>query len=269
MTEGTVPGRMGLIGCGQLGGAIAGALLRTGVVAPGRLTVCNRSGPAGPLAAVDGVVWTDDPQHAADACDTLLLALPPPAGQALRLDAAGRLVISVMAGVTLDQLRAATGTERLARAMSSPAAARGLAYSPFYAPELTAADKATVRALFSACGTTDEVPAESQIDVFTAITGPVPGFVAYFAAAMQHYAQGQGVSPEVARRAVVQLFHAAGATLAADERPPAAFVRDMLDYAGTTAAGLAVLEASPLRATLADGLEAARRRCLTIAGEPG
>jgi pyrroline-5-carboxylate reductase len=42
-------------------------------------------------------------------------------------------------------------------------------------------DRPVVRALFSACGAADEVPSEDQIDVFTAITGPVAGFVAFFA----------------------------------------------------------------------------------------
>lgn len=265
MADDTGPGRLGLIGCGQLGGAIAGALLRAGTVPPERLIVCNRSGPTGALAGIAGVEWTTDPQEAAACCDTLLLALPPQAGRTLRLRAERCLVVSVMAGITREQLRAITGTERLARAMSNPAAEIGMAYSPFYAPGLSAADIATVRALLKACGLTDEVPQESQIDVFTAVTGPVPGFVAYFAACVQDYAQAQGVAPEVARRAVAQLFRAGGAMLADSAAPPATFVREMLDYAGTTAAGLTAMEASPLRAAIAEGLDAARRRCLTIA----
>ncbi|MBS9477414.1 pyrroline-5-carboxylate reductase family protein [Ancylobacter radicis] len=264
MTDDTVPGRLGLIGCGQLGGAIAGALLRAGVVPPLRLTICTRSGPAGPMAEVAGIVWTADPQAVAQGCDTLLLALPPMAGRALRLAAGGRLVISVMAGVTLAQLATISGSPRRVRAMSNPAAQSGMAYSPFYAPGLSDADRAVTRAVFDACGLTDEVPEESQMDVFTAVTGPVPGFVAYVAQCMQEYAQSQGVAPDTARRAVAQLFRAAGTLMADSERPPAAFVQEMLDYAGTTAAGLAAMQAAGLPAAVAQGLEAARQRCLTI-----
>ena len=70
---------------------------------------------------------------------------------------------------------------------------------------MNARDRGIARMLFSACGLTDEVHDEAQIDVFTAITGPVPGFVAYFAMCVQRYAEGQGVAPEVAGRAVRQL----------------------------------------------------------------
>ncbi|RTL91180.1 pyrroline-5-carboxylate reductase [Ancylobacter aquaticus] len=265
-----ITGTVGLIGCGQLGAALASALLRAGVVAPGRMWIANRSGPVAALAHYSGLNWTREVPALAQECDTLLLALPPAAGRPLRFDGAGRLVVSVMAGVDVEALTTISGGARVVRAMSSPAAEIGMAYSPWFAGAgVSEADRAVVRALFSACGITDEVPDESQIDVFTAITGPVPGFVAAFAASVQDYAQGQGVDPEVARRAVGQLFHAAGAMLATSERPAAAFVQEMVDYAGTTAAGLEALRAAGLSEVVAQGLEAARRRCLTIGREEG
>lgn len=265
---GRLGGTLGLIGCGQLGAAMATALLRAGAVEPARMWIANRSGPVPALAGFAGLNWTGDVPALTAKCDTLLLALPPATGRALRIDGAGRLVVSVMAGVSVDALGALSGGARVVRAMSSPAAAIGMAYSPFFAGAgVTEADRAAVRALLSACGTSDEVPEESQIDVFTAITGPVPGFVAAFAASVQDYAQAQGVDAEVARRAVGQLFHAAGAMLAGSDRPAAEFVQEMVDYAGTTAAGLEALRAAGLPEVVAQGLEAARRRCLTI-GRP-
>ncbi|TCK30167.1 pyrroline-5-carboxylate reductase [Ancylobacter aquaticus] len=263
-----IHGTLGLVGCAQLGAAIGGALLRAGTVEPTRMWIANRSGPVAALAGFSGLNWTRDVQTLADRCDTLLLALPPATGRPLRFEGAGRLVVSVMAGVSVEQLALISGGARVVRAMSSPAAAIGMAYSPFFAGAgVTEADRALVRTLFSACGITDEVPAEGQIDVFTAITGPVPGFVAAFAASVQDYAQAQGVDAEVARRAVGQLFHAAGALLAQSDRPAADFVQEMVDYAGTTAAGLEALRAAGLADVIAQGLEAARQRCLTI-GRP-
>ena len=262
-------GRLGLVGCGQLGGAIGRTLLRAGAIEPAELWICNRSGPAPGFADHAGINWTADPQELADRCPTLLLALPPASGRPLRIRAPDRLVLSVMAGITAAELDAISGSARVVRAMSNPAAEIGLAYSPWFAaPAVSEADRAVVRALFAACGATDEVPEEGQIDVFTVVTGPVPGFVAYFAACMQDYAQAQGVAPEVARRAVAQLFLAGGRMLADSQRPAAEFVQEMADYAGTTAAGLDAMKASALGEAVARGLEAARRRCLTIGRTP-
>src|SRR5690606_14628964 len=136
-----------------------------------------------------------------------ILAVPPAAAASIAIAAPGRLVISVMAGVSLARLAALTGATPVVRAMSRPAAGQGLAYSPWVAGSgVTARDRGTVRAIFDACGLTDELAEEDQIDQFTAMTGPVPGFVALYADAMIRHATARGIAPEVAERAIRQLF---------------------------------------------------------------
>ena len=104
---------------------------------------------------------------------------------------------------------------RVVRAMSSPAGALGLAFSPFVAGAgCRDADRAAARALLSPAGLCDEVADEDQIDLFTALTGPVPGFVAGFAEALVAYSVERGVAPGVADRAVQQLILASGTVLA-------------------------------------------------------
>ncbi|MDH3264001.1 MAG: pyrroline-5-carboxylate reductase, partial [Paracoccaceae bacterium] len=217
-----------------------------------------------------GVTATRDNQSLAAASDVILLSVPPARAGEIGLRAEGRLVISVMAGITVAEIRRLTGADRVIRAMSSPAARLGLAYSPWFAsPAVTLADRATATRLFAACGETDEVAEEGQIDVFTALTGPIPGFVAYFADCMASYAAGQGIDPAIADRAVRQLFRAAGAMLAGGSPTPADHVREMVDYAGTTAAGLRQMEASPLRQSIHDGLDAATRAARALGGPEG
>ena len=53
------------------------------------------------------------------------------------------------------------------------------------------ADRAFATALFEACGSADRITQEAHLDVFTAMTGPVPGFVAYFAEVMAGYAEAK------------------------------------------------------------------------------
>jgi pyrroline-5-carboxylate reductase len=259
--------RLGLVGTGALGGAIARAALRAGVVTPERLTLANRSGRAEGFADWSGLAVRDDPQALVPHCDLLLLAIPPAALADLRLDARGLPVLSVMAGATLAALARRTGSARILRAMSSPAAELGLAYSPvFAAPSATPADRDAATRLLSACGLVDFVADEAQIDSFTALTGPVPGFVAFFARAMTEHAVGAGIAPDIADRAVRQLFRAAGTILATDPRTPADHVAEMIAYAGTTAAGMEVLEESDLNRIVDRALAAATARARTIAG---
>ncbi len=250
---------LGIVGgTGWLGGAIARALLRHGFVAPERLWLSNRSGAAPAFEAWPGVHVTARNRDLAEACSALLLAVPPRDFPSIGLDAAERLVISVMAGVTIDRMAEVTGARRIVRAMSNPAADLGLAYSPWCANEaVTPEDRTFVQALFDACGQADEVPNEDQIDYFTALTGPTPGFVACYAECMIQAAVKRGIDAKIAERAVRQLFHASGVLMAQAEETPAEQVQAMIDYAGTTAAGLRVLQDSPLAATIEAGLAAA------------
>lgn len=255
---------LGIIGgTGMLGGAMARAILRNCVVSPDRLWLLNRTGRAD---GFDGATITSDTQHLVDRCDVVLLCVPPPIAKTLNIRADDRLVLSVMAGILMSDLADITGSNRIVRAMSSPAAEHRLAYSPWMASEaVTDLDKARTQAIFEACGETDELfGEESLIDVFTVMTGPVPGFVAFFAEAVASFAREQGVTPRIADRAVRQLFLAAGKMMATGDMTPADYVQDMIDYAGTTAAGLEAMEASGIKADIATGLAASVARTRTI-----
>ena len=258
---------VGIIGgSGQLGSAMATAWLESGTVSPDRLWISNRSGSAMGFEAWPQVSVTASNQALTEACDVIVLSVPPALVDSARIVASDKLVLSVMAGVSRARLKDLTGSKRVVRAMSSPAARQRLAYSPWCAvPGLAKEDRAVVMALLGACGLSDEVPDESQIEVFTAITGPVPGFVALFADCMVQYACMKGIAPEIATRAVKQLFLSSGRIMSEDDIAPAAHIQEMIDYAGTTAAGLARLQESGLAGLVAEGLEASVNRVQTIA----
>lgn len=252
-------------GTGMLGQAIADALLVRRVVSARHLWVSNRGGARDAFDKHPGVNVTTSNQNVADACDVILLAVPPASAASIAMDASERLVMSVMAGVSVAELVAITGARRTIRAMSSPAAREGLAYSPWCASEdVTDADRKTVTTIFEACGLTDEVECEAHIECFTAMTGPVPGFVAFYAKAMVEYAEKRGIAPDIADRAVRQLFLGAGTLMSAGTMSPADHVTQMIDYAGTTAAGLQVMERSSIMTDIAKGLDAAIARTLSI-----
>ena len=173
-----------------------------------------------------------------------------------------------MAAISIEEIRSLTCADRVVRAMSSPAAEIGLAYSPWVASsEVGPDERAHVTALFEACGLTDEIADEGQMDCFTALTGPVPGFVAYFAKCMVDAATGMGIPPRLADRAVRQLFLASGRMMAEGALGPEDHVRQMIDYAGMTAAGLNVMEDSTIREAIANALKAAVERSGTLLQE--
>ena len=250
---------MGIVGgTGALGRALSKALLSSKAIAVNNFWISNRSGNATGFEAWPDIHITTDNQTLVDACETIILCVPPDQFKTLALNCTGKLVISVMAGVSIQQLQYTTHANRVIRAMSSPAAELSLAYSPWFASEgIGQYERETVTHIFNACGQSDELFVESHIELFTAMTGPVPGFVAYFAQCVSAFAIDNGVSEEIANRAVKQLFLAAGNTMASGDSTPAKDVQDMIDYNGTTAAGLRHMQASSLSENIASGLQAA------------
>ena len=256
MTDAHKTGIIG--GSGMLGRAIAHALMDRKIAEASDLWISNRSGSKTGFEQFPEINVTTDNARLSDVCEVLILSVPPALAPEIGIHAPGKLIISVMAGVTIEKLQALTGSDRVVRAMSSPAAQLGLAYSPWVAsPATDAADRERVTNIFSACGTTDEIAEEQHLDHFTAMTGPVPGFVAFYAECMIDYAVKAGISPAIADRAIRQLFFSAGAMLAHGEASPADHVQQMIDYAGTTAAGLEAMRNSPIPEAIAQGLDAA------------
>jgi len=257
---------IGIIGgTGMLGRTIAQAVLDSGLVPASQVWLSNRSGVANGFETYPGLNVTTDNQQLASASDIIVLSVPPALRGKIAIHAPDKLIISVMAGTCVNELSRITGSSRVIRAMSSPAAKDNLAYSPWYAGEgVTERDRQLTDALLSTCGLADEVSNESDIEIFTALTGPIPGFVALFADAMVKFATSNGIAPEIASRAVRQLFLASGKTLSEDHMTPAEHVKQMIDYAGTTAAGLEAMQRLSVPETIAEGLDAAVERVKTI-----
>ena len=260
--------KYGIIGgSGMLGRAIAMANLTRGGVPEEDLWIANRDGRRDGFEDFPDVTVTAKPQALVDACDVVLLSIPPAHFPALKVRAEGKLVLSVMAGITIAAMEKKTGADRIARGMSSPVAELGLAHSSFCATTgVTDADRAAIHRLFDPCGVVDEVAEEPLMDVFCALTGPVPGFVAYYAACMTDAVVAQGMPADVADRAVRQLFLASGTALKEWPETPGEQVQAMIDYAGTTAAGLIEMKNRPLADAIAAGLEAATLKAREMGG---
>jgi pyrroline-5-carboxylate reductase len=248
--------RIGIIGGGGwLGGAFAQAMLDTHFIEARHLTLSSRAGSG----AIAGASWTRDNQALVDSSDVVVLSVRPEQFGDVVIEAQGKLVISVMAGVSLATLARHTGAVRLVRAMPNAAATIGECYTPWFATAaVTAADKALVQGLFETCGQADEVRSEADIDYFCGLTGSGAGFPALLASAMIAHAEGRGLPAELARRAVLSVVTGASRLLA--DTDPAQMMQALIDYRGTTAAALQTMIDEGFERAVHAGLDAADAR---------
>lgn len=242
-------------GGGWLGGALASSLLDSGVLQPHDLSLSYRSQkPPRDL----GAFWTKDSQQLCDRSDVVIVCVRPADWPSLAVDCRGKLVISVMAGIRLEQLARHHKSDRIIRALPNAAAEVGKSYTPWIASAGAAeADRAVTRQIFQACGIEDEVASESDIDYLTGLTGAGPAFPALLAAAMMKDAVCHGISGNIARRAVNAVLIGTGRLLEQRDDHPDDIVSSFLGYRGTTAAAIQAMRAYGFDQAVAEGLSAA------------
>ena len=260
----TSPASLLIVGCGNMGGAmLAGWLAGKAALA---ITVVDPAVAQMP-AGVRLLREVPDEQF-----DWVLLGVKP---QALDLAApalAGVLtgtavLLSILAGAELASLAArfpAAGT--IVRVMPNLAAAIGKSPLGLYAGAIDAPTKARIDALLAPLGTPEWLASEAQLDAVTALAGSGPAFVYRFIAAMSAGGAGLGLDPAQADRLARATVEGAALLAAAAPQTPAELAQRVTSPGGTTAAGLAVIDAdAALDRLIAATLRAARDRGVELA----
>lgn len=262
----TIEARIGIIGGnGWLGSAIAQAVVATGAVDPARLTLSGRSGNRG-MAELPGAHWARGNEELVGRSDVVVLSVRPEQFPGVQINARGKLVVSVMAGVPAQTIAERTGAGEVVRAIPNAAAAIRRSFTPWYAtPPVSAANKRIAQALFEACGEAAEVPLEAHIDYCVGMTGSGAAFPALLAQAMIAHAVAQGLPPAFAERAAKGVVAGASQLLVGEGGDPARIVQEMIDYRGTTAAALQAMIARGFTGAVAAGLEAAAAKAASMA----
>ncbi|MDQ0323000.1 pyrroline-5-carboxylate reductase [Pararhizobium capsulatum DSM 1112] len=255
--------RIGVIGgAGWLGGALAGAMLDAGVVEPQNLSLSYRSRRPDHSPAS---FWTTDNQALTDRSDVVILSVRPADWTGLKVNAEGKLVISLMAGIRLSALCDRHQTTRAVRTLPNAAAEVRRSYTPWIAADgVEAADKDLVGAIFDTCGVQEEVRTEADIDYLTGLTGSGPAFPALLAEAMMLDAMRHGLDRQVAQRAVNTLIIGAGRLLEQRDDCPTDTVQTFLDYRGTTAAAIEEMREAGLDTAVSRGLTAAFQKTVSM-----
>jgi pyrroline-5-carboxylate reductase len=258
--------RIGIVGGnGWLGGAITEAAVASGLVPAVNITLSGRSDK--PIAdSLYGVERTKDNQQLVERSDIIILSVRPDQFDAVDIDASGKLVISVMAGVPAEHIAALTGATQVVRAIPNAAASLGKSFTPWYATSpVSAENKLIVQALFDVCGEAAEVPQEAFIDYCVGMTGSGAAFPALLAQAMEAHAVAQGLPADFARRAALGVVVAASQLLAAEGSKPELIVQEMIDYNGTTAAALRTMLDKGFIGAVGAGLDAASAKASAMA----
>ena len=183
--------KIGFIGCGNMGKAILGGLIASGQVLPGQIWVYTPS-PDNVAALRDqyGINAAESAQEVAQVADIVFGAVKPNIMIKVLSDITSSLnketlVVSIAAGVTLDQLARALGHDRkIVRAMpNTPSLVNAGMTSVTPNALVTSEEVADVLNIFRCFGEA-EVIAESMIHPVVGVSGSAPAYVFMFLEAM-------------------------------------------------------------------------------------
>lgn len=255
-----------LYGCGTMAGAMLTRWLACGLN-PAQVTALRHSG----AQAAPGVRTIKDAQGCTPP-DVLLIGVKPQIFTSVAANIAGligpdTLVISIMAGVTLESL-----AETLSPPGAQPAAmVRAMPNLPVVdgrgvvaiagADVLNPSAAAQLGALMAPLGLIHHLPDEGGFNLVTALTGCGPAFVYRFVAAMAGAAVRLGMDPADADALARATVAGAADIIARSDLSPTALADAVASPGGMTQAGLDVMDSDGrLTALMADTLRAARDR---------
>jgi pyrroline-5-carboxylate reductase len=266
---------IGFIGAGKMARALASGLVRADIAPANRLICSSRTAASGQafLDVVPNAGCTTNNLVVMQMGDPVVLAvkpqqfaevLPP-----LREVSAGKLVLSIAAGITLEKIAGwLHPTARIVRAMPNTPMQIGLGASVYApGPNATPADEALVQRILSAAGKAWRVE-ENQIDAITALSGSGPAYVFHFIDALLRGAIALGIPEELARALTLQTVLGSAQLAAESPLSPLDLAAQVKSPRGTTLAGCAVLEEnSALNDLINRCLAAAKARAEELARE--
>jgi pyrroline-5-carboxylate reductase len=241
--------RVGLIGAGNMASALA-----RGWDEPVLCTDVVRERAEALVAELGGEVVESNGALAGRA-DVVVLCHKPTQLAEVAKDVAGEggpAIVSILGGVPLDDLRAAYPDQKVVRLMPNVAVevGKGVICLAEESDEVAGLDE-----LLARCATVVRMP-EKLMEVGTALSGVGPAYVSLFVEAQVDAAVRLGMPPDLAVELATETAAGTAALLAARGHDTLGVRRMVTSPGGSTARGLAALEAGGLRAAFQAAAEA-------------
>lgn len=267
---------LAVIGGGVMAQSIIRGGLDAGVLAATGVAVAEPEGAKRDLLRSWGVTACRDAGEAARwlvgaepnaGAGQVLLAVKPQSFEAaaaqLRpaIGPARRVILTIMAGVTTERVRASLGEHvAVVRLMPNlPVRVRRSTTAVAPGSGTQDGDEQFAVELFGAVGRTITIT-ESLMDAFTAVAGSGPAYLFYLAEALTKAAMGVGFDRDTAEWIVRWTLAGSAALLDATDQPPEALRSAVTSKGGTTAAAVAVLDQARVMDAFTRAITAARDR---------
>jgi pyrroline-5-carboxylate reductase len=259
--------KIGVIGAGKIGAAIARGVVRAGVVAKGQVMASDVSAPLRQAIADElGIDATPENGALCDFADIVILAVKPQIVDGVVREIANKLgstklLVSVAAGVPLSRIEAnlAPGA-RVVRVMPNIPCVVGAGAAGYAAgAHATGKDLEHVGLILNSFGIAMPVE-EKYLDAVTGLSGSGPAYVFLFIEALADGGVQAGLARDVALKLAMQTVYGAARMALESSKHPGELKDEVASPGGTTIAGIYALEQRGFRGTVMEAVVSATKR---------
>ncbi|MBR2667177.1 MAG: pyrroline-5-carboxylate reductase [Oscillospiraceae bacterium] len=260
--------RLGVIGTGNMACAILTGALASGVLEPEAVLASHpRQERRDEIRDSLGVAVTADNREVAERSDVILLAVKPQKVPQVLAEVgpllAGKCLVSIAAGLSIDSLRRYVPEGAILRAMPNTPLMLGCGATVLTPRgEIPEAQYRLVFSLFEASGFAASAP-EEYMNAVTAVSGSSPAYFFRMAQAMTEAAAAFGLAPDLALQLTAQTMEGAARMLKESGHTAAELTAQVCSPGGTTLAALTAFDDMGFDALIREALT----RCVKRAEE--
>ena len=259
--------KIGVIGAGKIGAAIARGVIRSGLVSKEQVMASDVSAALTQAISQElGIQTTPDNGALCDFADIVIVAVKPQIVDGVSREIAKKLsstklLVSVAAGVPLGRIETnlAPGA-RAVRVMPNLPCVVGAGAAGYAAgAHATPSDLEHVGLILNSFGIAMPVE-EKYLDAVTGLSGSGPGYVFLFIEALADGGVQTGLARDVALKLAMQTVYGAARMALESSKHPGELKDEVASPGGTTIAGIYALEQKGFRGTVMDAVVKATER---------
>ena len=176
-----------------------------------------------------------------------------------------QLIISLMAGVTIDTIKSGLGLSKIVRTMPNLPAMIGKGMTGYTSSdEVTSSDIELIEKILASTGESVALNTEDDIDKITGLSGSGSAYIFYFMEAMMNSAKDFGFGDEDAKKIATQTFEGAVELFKQNNLSTSEWIDKVCSKGGTTIAAIDSFEQFKIKSNISQGIKAAYERAVEL-----
>jgi pyrroline-5-carboxylate reductase len=259
--------KLGVLGIGNMGGSILNGIINASIYPNNEICIYDIDQDKIKKYQDLGLSTAKCEKELIENVEMLLLAIKPQmlcALENLTLNINNLIVISIVAGKTVSDLKQIFGNQKFIRVMpNTPALINEGATAIARTQSVTDEEFNSVKQIFASIGVVEEID-DNLMNEIIPVNGSMPAFLYYFAKCFIDKALKDGISYEVAKSLCVQAIIGSAKMIANTDKSIDELIKDVCSPKGATLEGLKVFEQHHINEIIEEVADATIKRAYEL-----